>query len=597
MEDAENKIEVVEQGSAGDSAATPRAGKVMKLQNEAERQSELEKQRGKRVRQEQEYIDRMSLSVEDSLRETREERQYNEQLEQRIRGDVYRMHGISEDKLEGMQEYKNALYQGIAFAMFFLSLVLFAICGVLHGFGSNISLFMALYTAIEGALLSNGRKQVALLNVLTKGLYILLFPVMLAIFTCYEIGYQEYDFLVNVCTVAGVVILMLGAVSYFLYDPYRADRKNCRKADRYITEIEKAAAKQVRQREKTLEKQEKKRLKQEQEEEQRQQKEEEKSRRKAEREAKKLPEAETEEKMRFVKDYMGDATLRGELNALTRETFYFDFESWVTGGYYTGEYIPYSYEEDGKLVANVSVNQMYFEQNGQKKHYIQISTVMTAKEHRRKGYAAQLMRKVLEEYKDQADAIYLFANLEATGFYEKLGFQRTMECQCTLTKEQTAQLLREGRVTDDSKTATFQPVDGQDSALKNKYLELLRTAAVNSALEQTNRFGLQTFYTAGMENVYYCVELDSFAVMELEETKLRLQSIISAKHVSVKEVLCRVPFAFEEVVLGFTPCGDEKDGFTVTPYDGGEDYVLYYMGDGMKDFEEQKLLFPVFSHA
>lgn len=597
MEDAENKIEVVEQGSAGDSAATPRAGKVMKLQNEAERQSELEKQRGKRVRQEQEYIDRMSLSVEDSLRETREERQYNEQLEQRIRGDVYRMHGISEDKLEGMQEYKNALYQGIAFAMFFLSLVLFAICGVLHGFGSNISLFMALYTAIEGALLSNGRKQVALLNVLTKGLYILLFPVMLAIFTCYEIGYQEYDFLVNVCTVAGVVILMLGAVSYFLYDPYRADRKNCRKADRYITEIEKAAAKQVRQREKTLEKQEKKRLKQEQEEEQRQQKEEEKSRRKAEREVKKRPEAETEEKMRFVKDYMGDATLRGELNALTRETFYFDFESWVTGGYYTGEYIPYSYEEDGKLVANVSVNQMYFEQNGQKKHYIQIGTVMTAKEHRRKGYAAQLMRKVIEEYKDQADAIYLFANLEATGFYEKLGFQKTMECQCTLTKEQTAQLLREGRVTDDSKTATFQPVDGQDSALKNKYLELLRTAAVNSALEQTNRFGLQTFYTAGMENVYYCVELDSFAVMELEETKLRLQSIISAKHVSVKEVLCRVPFAFEEVVLGFTPCGDEKDGFTVTPYDGGEDYVLYYMGDGMKDFEEQKLLFPVFSHA
>lgn len=111
---------------------------------------------------------------------------------------------------------------------------------------------------------------------------------------------------------------------------------------------------------------------------------------------------------------------------------------------------------------------------------------------------------------------------------------------------------------DDNRTATFQPVDGQDSALKNKYLELLRTAAVNAALDQTNRSGLQTFYTAGMENVYYCAEMDSFAVMELEETKLRLQSIVSAKHVSVREVLCRVPLAFEEVLLGFTPCGDEK---------------------------------------
>ena len=480
----------------------------MKLQNEAERQSEMERQRGKRVRQEQEYIDRMSLSVEDSLREINEERQYNEQLERRIRGDVYRMHGISEDKLEGMRQYKNALYQGTAFAMFFLSLTLFVICGVLHGFGSNISLFMALYTAIEGALLSNGRKQLALLNVLTKGLYILLFPVMLAIFVCYEQGFQEYDFLVTVCTVAGVVILMLGAVSYFLYDPYRVDRKNRRKADRYIAEIEKAAAKQVQQQEKTLEKQEKKRLKLEQEE-QRQLKEEEKHRRKAEREAKRLPGGEKDEKMRFIKDYMKDAALRGELNALAKETFYIDFESWVTGGYYTGEYIPYSYEEDGKLVANVSVNQMYFEQNGQKKHYIQIGTVMTAKEHRRKGYAAQLMQKVIEEYKDQADAIYLFANLEATGFYEKLGFQRTMECQCSMTKEQTAQLLREGKAAEDNKTATFQPVDGQDSALKDKYLELLRTAAVNAALEQTNRFGLQTFYTAGK----MCITVQSWTAL------------------------------------------------------------------------------------
>lgn len=209
----------------------PRIGKVMRLEEEVQRQSEIEKLRSRRIRQEQEYIDRMSLSVENHLRNTKEEQRYNEQFEERIRTEVYRMHGISEDKLQGMTEYRNAWYQGTAFAMFFLSLVLIAICGILHGFGSEICIFMAFYTAIEGVLLSNGRKQSLFFTVLTKGVYLLLFPVMLVTFTCYELGFEEYALLVPVFAVAGVVVLMIGALSYFLYDPYRMDRRNRKKAN------------------------------------------------------------------------------------------------------------------------------------------------------------------------------------------------------------------------------------------------------------------------------------------------------------------------------------------------------------------------------
>ena len=250
----------------------PRIGKVMKLEEEAKRQSEIEKLRARRIRQEQEYIDQMSLSVESHLRATKEEQQYNEQFEERIRTEIYRMHGISEDKLQGMTEYRNAWYQGTAFALFFLSIVLIAICGVLHGFGSEICIFMAFYTAIEGALLSNGRKQFLFFTVLTKGVYLLLFPVMLVTFTCYELGFEEYALLVPVFAVAGVVVLMIGALSYFLYDPYRMDRRNRKKANRYIVEIEKAALKEVRLKEKAFAKQEKKQAKLTQKQEKRQEK-------------------------------------------------------------------------------------------------------------------------------------------------------------------------------------------------------------------------------------------------------------------------------------------------------------------------------------
>lgn len=230
----------------------PRIGKVLKLQEETEHQQELEQLRSKRIRQEQEYIDRMLQSVEQTLKNTKEEQRLNEEFEQHIRMEIYKMHGISEDKLQGMTERRTAWYQGAAFALFFLSLLLIALCGMLHGFGSEVCIFMAFYTAIEGALLSNGRKQSVLLEALIKVLYLLLFPVMMVVFVCYELGFKEYEILVPVFVVAGVLILMVGAVSYFLYDPYRVDRKNKKKAHNYIKEMEKTALKEVKLKEKKV---------------------------------------------------------------------------------------------------------------------------------------------------------------------------------------------------------------------------------------------------------------------------------------------------------------------------------------------------------
>ena len=305
----------------------PRIGKVMRLEEEVQRQSEIEKLRSRRIRQEQEYIDRMSLSVENHLRNTKEEQRYNEQFEERIRTEVYRMHGISEDKLQGMTEYRNAWYQGTAFAMFFLSLVLIAICGILHGFGSEICIFMAFYTAIEGVLLSNGRKQSLFFTVLTKGVYLLLFPVMLVTFTCYELGFEEYALLVPVFAVAGVVVLMIGALSYFLDDPYRMDRRNRKKANRYIVEIEKAALKEVRLKERAFAKQEKKQAKFTRKEEARAQKKAERDERRRQRKEARAERharwrawwSEKLARLKFVKKESADETHKSPANADTTE--------------------------------------------------------------------------------------------------------------------------------------------------------------------------------------------------------------------------------------------------------------------------------------
>lgn len=274
----------------------PRIGKVLKLEEEAKRQNELEQLRSKRIRQQQEYINRMIDSVEANLKNTKEEQKLNEEFERHIRTEVYRMHGISEDKLQGMEERRNAWYQGAAFALFFLSLILVTVCGVLHGFGSELCIFMAFYTAIEGTLLSNGRKQAAFFEVLIKILYLLLYPVMLTVFVCYELKFKEYDMLVPIFVIAGVVVLMLGAISYFAYDPYRVDKRNRKKANSYIKEMEKAALKEVRLKEKALEKLQRKNEKKAQREKARKEKEEERRKKREARKAEREEKQETRQK-------------------------------------------------------------------------------------------------------------------------------------------------------------------------------------------------------------------------------------------------------------------------------------------------------------
>ena len=58
--------------------------------------------------------------------------------------------------------------------------------------------------------------------------------------------------------------------------------------------------------------------------------------------------------MQLIKHFMADNAARSALNALTRATFGFSFESWYAAGWWAGDYLPYAFEEDGRLLSNVS---------------------------------------------------------------------------------------------------------------------------------------------------------------------------------------------------------------------------------------------------
>lgn len=296
--------------------------------------------------------------------------------------------------------------------------------------------------------------------------------------------------------------------------------------------------------------------------------------------------------MQLIKHFMADDAARSALNALTRATFGFSFESWYAAGWWAGDYLPYAFEEDGRLLSNVSVNRMRFLLDGQERRFIQLGTVMTDPAYRHQGLASRLMRIAIDDFAGRCDGFYLFGDLGALGFYDQLGFSRICETRYTLRAS-----AREALLCSPAREGGFAPVDPADAAMKARYVDLVRCGAPYAALEQLSRLSLTMFYTASMKRVLYAPALDCFAVLERDGGDLCLQSVACARRLPLETVLAYLPPFTGTLTLGFAPCGGDEVLFDAQAFDGGEDYRLFILGDALREIETRRLCFPVLSHA
>ena len=206
-----------------------RVQKTLYLQEQLAKRHQEETRLLEQLLEEQRVIDGLQGSLEENMERTAETRHYNRELKESMERQVYALHGISEDLLKGMREYKNAYYRGCAAALFFLSAGLTLLCGRLHGFGEGITLLMLAGTALEGALLAQERKRVLFLDVLCRLLYLLLFPMMLVLFVFYELGYAQYGRFLPYVSMGALLLTVAGTFSYFAYNPYRKAGRRARR--------------------------------------------------------------------------------------------------------------------------------------------------------------------------------------------------------------------------------------------------------------------------------------------------------------------------------------------------------------------------------
>jgi GNAT superfamily N-acetyltransferase len=287
----------------------------------------------------------------------------------------------------------------------------------------------------------------------------------------------------------------------------------------------------------------------------------------------------------FIKDYKDNILYRKSFNELTKKIYGFDFEEWYQSGYWGSGYIPYSLVEGEDIVANVSASIVDCLVLGERKIYIQIGTVMTVYTYQNQGLARYLMNKVVEEWEDKCDMIYLFANDSVLDFYPKFRFRAINEYEYSKT------------ITNSNEIIVAEKLDMSLEKSRALVVEKINNSISISKLSMVKNIGLVMFYCTSFmsNNVYYLREQDVVVIAEIEGHTLYLKEIFSASEIDLDNIIRELSNKeVRTVVFGFTP--KETRNYCVNLLNE-EDTTLFTLNGKEDLFENNKLMFPLLSHA
>ncbi|MCX7709092.1 MAG: GNAT family N-acetyltransferase [Clostridia bacterium] len=250
--------------------------------------------------------------------------------------------------------------------------------------------------------------------------------------------------------------------------------------------------------------------------------------------------------MKFVSNYKDNQTLRESFMQLALQVFGIDFKPWYEKGCWNDRYIPYSYTDGDKIVANVSINIMDLILDGERRKALQIGTVMTHPEYRNNGLSKKLMNLVLEQYETEYEIIYLMANKDVLDFYPKFGFKPVRETQftikCCIQNPSIAGVRK------------LDPESEEDFKIIERLV--LQRSSISKVLGVENCEAIQLFYAlVGIPDCYYYVkEADVILVYHEENGIIHLYDIISKEKIDFHRLISKIPAEnVRQIIFEFTP--------------------------------------------
>ncbi|WP_435622893.1 GNAT family N-acetyltransferase [Flagellimonas sp.] len=286
----------------------------------------------------------------------------------------------------------------------------------------------------------------------------------------------------------------------------------------------------------------------------------------------------------FAKDFKHNQKIRASFNSLTEAVFDFSLENWYHDGLWGDYYIPYSLLHNDKIVSNVSISKIEFDIEGERKSGIQIGTVMTDEKYRNRGLNKYLMEKIMHEWKDSTDFVYLFANDSVLDFYPKFGFKVVEEYQHSKIVDKH------------SASSVWKKLNMEDPADVTFLMERIKNSNPIAKISMRSNVSLIMFYCNWFKknSIYYIEELDAIAIADFENDTVYLDDIFSNNPVTIDNVVLSMSDKrIQRVILGFTPLNDE--GFEKQLLKGTD--TLFVLKDTFEFFANKHWMFPVLSHA
>ncbi|ADU30642.1 GNAT family N-acetyltransferase [Evansella cellulosilytica] len=249
--------------------------------------------------------------------------------------------------------------------------------------------------------------------------------------------------------------------------------------------------------------------------------------------------------MEIITDYKFDDKLRASFFELAYETFGIKFESWYEYGFWTSSYIPVSYVDEGRVVANVSMNTLELIISGKKMKAVQLGTVMTDPLYRNRGLASELVKKVINEHEHFVDIFYLFANKSVLDFYPRFGFKRVDQYQYSMDF-----------CVKNIEYVEIKKLGGSKTELAHLYSLATNRTMISERFGTLHTEGIFMFYCLNVfpNDIYYLVEEDVIIIYHHSGSELEVFDIVSKYKVDVLSILSKIASEqTKRVIFHFTP--------------------------------------------
>jgi len=285
----------------------------------------------------------------------------------------------------------------------------------------------------------------------------------------------------------------------------------------------------------------------------------------------------------FVGNAIKDDQHRESYFALINKVFGLDFAPWHQAGFCVDDFVPYTLFDGGVAVASAGIVINRFKWQGQAKKYVQISTVATHPDYRKKGLSRWLMDRILEDWKGNCDGIYLYANDSVVDFYPQFGFVEACEHRYSMPIT---------RVDGSFRKLDLSSKDDVDLLIKKH-----KEGNPYAALGLDDCVEIMMFHCINFlyDNIYYIQSYDAIVIAVEEDGEIFCYDIYSAEGADIGQLLGIVAGeGVEEATLGFTP--KDVAGFTIEKAD--EENEMFFVMDGKENIlADNKITFPFLSKA